>query len=65
MSFAEQPCLAAFATYVGIDFQSSALTMIAVTPSDVTWAKGDRQIACVAIGPGGLPMTNTVKGSAN
>jgi hypothetical protein len=64
VSFAEQPCLAAFASYVGIDFQSSVLTMIAVTPSDVTWAKGDRQIGCVAIGPEGSPMTSSVKGSA-
>lgn len=65
VSFAEQPCVAAFATYVGIDFQQSVLTMIAVTPSEASWTKGDRQISCVAIGPGGLPMTSSVRNSGH
>jgi Septum formation len=65
VTFAQEPCVAAFATYVGIDFQSSVLDMIAVTPSDVTWGKGDRQIACVVIGPSGLPMTSSVRGSGH
>jgi hypothetical protein len=62
--FATNPCYDAFAAYVGIDFQTSELEMIVITPSDVTWAKGDRVVACVAVAPNAGKLTGSVKGSA-
>lgn len=62
--FAEQPCLEAFAAYVGVDYQSSSLVLILVTPSDLTWSKGDRQIGCAVVADGDGQLTGSVKGSA-
>jgi hypothetical protein len=61
--FANAPCVAAFGSYVGIDFALSTLDMMTVTPSELTWARGDRQISCVAIARDGSQLTGTVKGS--
>jgi len=63
VSFAQAPCSTAFAAYVGVDFQSSELDMIAVTPSDLTWVKGDRVIACVALAPNAGRLTGSIKGT--
>lgn len=63
VDFAAPGCYSAFATYVGVDFQTSELDMIAVTPSDLTWVKGDRVIACVALAPGGGKLTGSIKGT--
>lgn len=62
--FAQTACLEAFAAYVGVDFQVSTLEMIVVTPTDLTWAKGDREIACVVLAGGGGQLTGSVKGTA-
>lgn len=61
--FANAPCTAAFGGYVGIDFELSTLDMMTVTPSELTWARGDRQISCVAIARDGSQLTGSVKGS--
>jgi hypothetical protein len=63
-SFAEAPCVTAFGTYVGIEFGSSNLDMMTITPSELTWARGDRQISCVAITRDGSQLTGSVKGSS-
>jgi hypothetical protein len=62
-TFANGPCVAAFSSYVGIDFELSSLDMITVTPSELTWARGDRQISCVAVARDGVPLTGSVKDS--
>ena len=62
-SFAKTPCITAFGTYVGVAFESSKLDMIAVTPSELTWAKGDRQISCVVVAGDGGQLTGSVKGT--
>lgn len=64
IAFGQKPCVDAFLAYVGIDYQSSVLDMIIVTPSDLTWVKGDRSIACVVIAPGGERLTGSVRGTA-
>lgn len=61
---AETGCLQGFASYVGVDFQASSLEMILVTPTDVSWLKGDREIDCVVYAPGGAKLTGSIKGSA-
>lgn len=63
LAYAQAPCLQAFADYVGIDFQASSLDMIAVTPSDLSWIKGDRTISCVAVDPKGGTLTGSIRDS--
>ena len=56
-------CTAVFASYVGVAFQASELDMILVTPSDLTWVKGDRLTACVALAANSGKLTGTIKGT--
>jgi hypothetical protein len=63
-AFAETNCIPAFGTYVGIDFESSSLNMIFVAPTNDTWLKGDRQVACVTLTADGSLLSTSVKGSA-
>ena len=62
---AETACLQGFASYVGVDFQASTLEMILVTPTDLSWLKGDREVDCVVYAAGGAKLTGSVKGSAH
>jgi hypothetical protein len=64
VSFAQTQCGGAFGTYVGVDFQSSSLEMFIAMPSDLTWAKGDRQIGCVVLAADDTMLTGSVKGTA-
>jgi len=61
--FAQEPCLRAFRSYVGVDFETSSLDMIVIVPTDISWLKGDRLISCVALSKDGK-LTGSVKGSA-
>lgn len=63
VTYAQIPCLEAFRSYVGVDFQTSSLDMMLVVPSDITWAKGDRSIACLVITTDGSRITGSVKGT--
>lgn len=62
-TFAQIPCVDAFRSYVGVDFETSSLDMFVVVPSDITWAKGDRKIACLVITTDGSRISGTVKGT--
>lgn len=64
IAFGQKPCFDAFLAYVGTDYQTSVLDMTLVTPSDLTWVKGDRTIACVVSAPGGGRLTGSVRGTA-
>lgn len=59
---AEDLCDAAFEEYVGIDFDRSRLGYIYYTPTEGTWAAGDREVLCV-IDDDGDAMTGSVKGT--
>lgn len=62
---AEEFCLSAFAEYVGLDFDSSALDMGYGYPTDTSWALGDRQIACYATTMDGSPLAGgSIQGTA-
>jgi hypothetical protein len=62
-AFANGPCMTAFGTYVGIDFEVSTLDMITLTPTELSWARGDRQISCVVAARDGSKLTGSVMGS--
>lgn len=62
-TFAAAPCITAFNTYVGGDFDTSSLSMLPIVPTEATWAKGDRTITCVVLSHDGTKLTSSVKGS--
>ena len=64
LDFAQAPCRAAFESYVGISFDVSVLDMIILTPTDVTWIKGDRDMNCVVLALDGSRITGSVRGTA-
>ena len=61
---AQAQCVPQFATYVGIDFNTSTLILIPIVPTETSWTtKGDRTIACVVASGDATQMTGSVKGS--
>jgi hypothetical protein len=61
---AQRDCLTLFATYVGLPFEQSRLDMYYVGPSQQTWERDDRTIACIALAPEGGTLTGSVRGTA-
>jgi len=59
---AKQLCPPAFATYVGTPYQSSALEVGWILPSDAQRARGVQRIGCLAFDPAGK-LTGSVRGS--
>ncbi len=57
---ADEQCESDFEDFVGIDYQSSRWYITSVTPSEETWADGDREIVCTL----NLEDTSEVTGSA-
>lgn len=56
-------CRAAFATFVGLDFDASVLRLRLIAPSADTWEQGDREVLCVVSDPEGR-TTGTLENSA-
>ena len=59
-SYADEQCEAQFEGFVGIDYESSRWYITSVTPSEETWADGDREIVCAL----NLEDNSEVTGSA-
>jgi hypothetical protein len=55
-------CVAAFADYVGADYDESELDFLYFTPDRQSWDQGDRSVACAAYDPSG-PLTESVRNS--
>jgi hypothetical protein len=64
-AYAETVCLPAFRSYVGIDLTASRLNVLPVIPTSETWAKGSRQVGCIALSGDGTKLTNSVKGTGS
>ncbi len=56
-------CAPAFATYVGIPFDDSALELGYLYPQADSWGKGRRTITCYVSLPNNAMLTSTVKDS--
>ena len=61
---ASDRCPPLFAEYVGIGFDASRLEMFYLYPSEETWGRGDRQIACIVTASGGEDLTGSIAGTA-
>lgn len=56
-------CLGAFDAYVGIDFNSSALDVSALTPTSASWAQGDREVVCYLFDFYGERLVTSTRGT--
>lgn len=63
-SFVDQQCLPAFASYVGIGYESSALEISWFYPTSSGWGRGDRTVQCVIFDPQQGQITGSLKGAA-
>ena len=60
---AETECTSEFNTFVGVDYNVSALSYSYYYPTAESWAQGDREIICLIDDPAGQ-TTGTLKGAA-
>lgn len=60
---AEDTCLTAFETYVGLSPEQSAYDIDWLLPTEAMWADGIRKGICLVVSDDGAPLTGTVKGS--
>jgi hypothetical protein len=59
----EQNCLAAFAPYVGVEYQESVLEILPVTPTEDSW-DDDKSVQCVLADPGNEQLTTSLRSAA-
>ena len=64
MASADEACLAAFESFVGRDYTSSALDLGWLAPTEKSWAMGDRQVACFVYSIANDKLVGSVAGSA-
>ncbi|MGH2462119.1 MAG: septum formation family protein [Candidatus Limnocylindria bacterium] len=57
-------CVGRFEDYVGIDFDFSDFYFSTLTPSDQSWAEGDRALMCFLHNSTESPLTGSAQGSA-
>lgn len=58
----ESDCIAEFATFVGMDYNESALDIQWLEPTEESWDQGDRELVCTVYDPAG-PVTGTLEGA--
>jgi hypothetical protein len=56
-------CTTEFNSFVGLDYQSSALDFAYYYPTEKSWANGDREILCLIVDPAGQ-VTGSLEGAA-
>ena len=56
-------CTTAFAAFVGLDYDSSALDFSYYFPTEGSWGEGDREILCLIVDPNGK-TTGSLEGAA-
>jgi hypothetical protein len=47
VQYADDECQPPFEAFVGHDYQTSIWYITSLTPSDLTWADGDREVTCL------------------
>ena len=63
-SSAYEGCDAVYPDYVGIPWEQSTLAYYYVSPSEETWAEGDREISCLLYDPDVDQTTGSLRGAA-
>ncbi|HKO32838.1 MAG TPA: septum formation family protein [Candidatus Limnocylindria bacterium] len=57
-------CIPAFSAYVGIDYQTSVLEALPITPTEDGWNDGDHSVQCAMHDPGNPQLTESQKDAA-
>lgn len=60
---ADDGCYTQFATFVGLDYETSVLNYFPIQPTAQTWADGDREVICSVFEPE-VQVSGTLAGSA-
>lgn len=60
----EDSCVGSFESYVGLDFDSSKWYFSSLTPTDESWAAGDRLLQCFLHNFEESPVTGSAQGTA-
>ena len=60
----EGNCIPAFADYVGIDYQTSVLEALPITPTEDGWNDGDQSVQCALEDPNDPQLTASQKDAA-
>lgn len=62
--FGDTECREPFTAYVGHDYETSVYWITTLTPSEETWAEGDREIVCtLRLGEDAEPTTGSAEGA--
>jgi len=61
-SFAGEQCRAEFETFIGLDYDSSELSIFYLHPSAETWPTGDREVLCTVYSEEG-PLEGSMEGA--
>jgi hypothetical protein len=59
----EEECIGPFEAFVGLAYAESALHGSMITPSEESWADGDRVFVCVLHDPGDATLTSSMEGA--
>ncbi|WP_411699520.1 septum formation family protein [Conyzicola sp.] len=62
IQLADTGCYDQFATFVGLDYESSALDYFPILPTADTWSTGDREVICSVFDT--VQTTGTLAGAA-
>jgi hypothetical protein len=57
-------CLDEFASYVGAPYETSEIYASMISPSEGSWADGDRTFTCVLYDPDDAELTESLRGAA-
>jgi hypothetical protein len=63
-TFVDQVCIPAFASYVGMEFESSVLELAFVSPTSEAWDDGDHSVQCAVHDRNDAELTTSLKGAA-
>lgn len=58
----EASCIEHFETYVGRDYETSALDVVTMYPTPEGWAQNDREVVCALYDMSGTKLVGSVKG---
>ncbi len=59
----ESSCIDRFESYVGRDYETSALDVVTMYPTKESWAQNDREVVCALYDMSGEKLVGSVRGS--
>lgn len=64
LQFADDRCLGAFESYVGLSYERSEISVNYLYPTKYTWkARGDREVVCILYYEDGREFTGSLRGA--